>query len=166
MREITLTRGKIALVDDEDFKKVSQFKWQAQFSGKVWYAKRGIWKRNNKNNSTAFLHQFITGAQSTDHKDGDGLNCQRDNLRSATKQQNAWAKQVKRRRASSIYRGVSWSAPRSKWVASIKVSGRTLGLGRFASETQAAKAYDKAAREHYGEFASPNFLERKIVLPE
>lgn len=161
MKTIPLTQNKVALVDDEDFDRVSAFKWHAQKSRK-WrnYAKRNI-LRADGGQTTQCLHQFLMpGVKSIDHRDGNGLNNCRDNLRPATNQQNQRGFKHKRIGASSRFRGVCWHSEHQKWGSYISVSGKRLHLGYFLDEELAAKAYDCAARRFFGEFISPNFPQK------
>lgn len=157
MKTISLTQGKVALVDDADYAAVSAFKWCAYKTSRGhFYAKRNVRKPDGKQH-IQFLHHFLMPGVRVDHRDGDGLNNQRHNLRPATRQQNRQAFQRKKPDATSQFRGVTWLATDKKWQAQLGHNGRTFYLGRFADETEAAKAYDKAARERFGEFASLNF---------
>lgn len=157
MKTIPLTQGLIAQVDDADFKAVNRFKWCAQRIGRNFYAARRFRKPDGKQ-GYQYLHQFLfPGVLRVDHRDGDGLNNQRYNLRPATNQQNLWGFQRKRPGATSKFRGVSWESRRLTWHARLKISGKSIHLGYFDDETDAACAYDTAAIKYFGEFASPNF---------
>ena len=152
MREIVLTQGKVALVDDEDFELVSQWKWCAMRGKHTWYAVRGC-----ADGKSVLMHREIFGADAgvkcqIDHKDGNGLNNKRENLRIATQSQNN-ANARNRLNTSSPYKGVCWDNARNAWLARISENF----LGRFSSEEDAAKAYDKAAIERFGEYARTNF---------
>jgi hypothetical protein len=148
MKELQLSQGKVAIVDEEDYERASQFKWCAsQTRPGCFYAVR------SENRKTVYLHAFIMGRKWIDHKDGDGLNCVRANMRPATRQQN----QVNRpTRSKSGFRGVYASG--KKWAADIVVDRKTRHIGRFACIGQAARAYDAAAKSAFGEFARTNFL--------
>ena len=148
MKEIILTQGKVALVDDEDFEKVTQFKWCAVRDRKTWYAVRRIGRGLMR------MHQFISGISGADHKNHNGLDNQRDNLRSATHSQNCANRTKSSRKTYSRFRGVSRA--KNRWVAQITVAGQNHYIGRFISESEAAAAYDSAARKHFGRFATLN----------
>lgn len=156
MKTIPLTQGYVAVVDDEDYEAVSAFKWHTAKRGQRIYAVRNICRAAG--GGTQYLHRLLMPeADEVDHVDGDGRNNLRDNLRAVNRQQNLRGFQKKRLRTTSKFRGVcrcSWS---TKWQAQIKVSGNQIHLGCFSFATDAARAYDAAAREHFGEFACPNF---------
>lgn len=160
MKEILLTQGHKALIDDADFQSVNKFKWHVHFSDSKIYARRKRRVFEGKSTTKIYLHSFLLPeASRIDHRDGNGLNCQRNNLRAATPQQNGHGFASKRDKATSKYRGVSWSEERKKWVVQVtNPSGKRTSLGRFSSEEVAARVFDKYVRENYGEFASPNFL--------
>jgi hypothetical protein len=149
MREISLTQGQIALVDDEDYEYLSQWKWQARKAKNGWYARRWTSQRAGKRYIVG-MHTEIMGcapSQLVDHEDGDGLNNQRSNLRFATTAQNALNQPARNR---SGYKGVRLAQDTGKWRA-------VISLGSFDSPEEAARAYDAAALIHHGEFARLNF---------
>ena len=164
MKEIPLTRGYVALVDDEDYERVSTGrKWQALVlhrtdgSVKV-YAHRGIDQKTRE-----YLHRFILNAPSSkqvDHKDGDGLNNARANLRLCNNQQNQRNKKTCLvrcgRPTSSRFKGVSKVKKTDRWRADIRVDGKTIYLGTFPSEEEAAQAYDEIARKLFGRWNRKN----------
>jgi len=155
MKEIPLTRGKVALVDDEDYELLNQWKWYAVKSHNCWYAQRTIYQ--GVNNSYIKMHRLILntpeGMQS-DHINGNGLDNRRENLRVCTNTENC--RNQKPQKHSSIFKGVTLYKSRNKWVARIKVSRSSINLGIFNSELEAAQAYDKAAEKYFGEFARTN----------
>lgn len=157
MKTIKLTQGKAALVDDADFERVKAHKWHALKSRRGFYAVRGLRKSDGKK-TLQYLHRFLLpGVAEIDHRDGNGLNNQRENLRPVTHQQNMQGFQRKRLGATSKFRGVSWYKNISKWEARIQVSGKRIFLGHFTDETKAARAYDAAARHYFGDSAYFNF---------
>lgn len=153
---IPLTRGMYALVDDDDTGSVSQFRWHAAKGGRGgWYARRGV--RRGDKWVTESMHRFLTGWPYVDHRNGDGLDNRRDNLRPATDVQNN--RNQTKTQGKSRYKGVSWIR-RSKsrpWHAKIRVDYKSQHLGYFATEEEAGRAYDAAARRLFGEFAAVNF---------
>ena len=155
MKRIPLTKGREALVDDTDYEFLSQWKWCVH-DGR--YAVRAT--RNAEGaRKTIHMHRVVaeragyTVTMHVDHKDGNGFNNQRANLRPASHQSNL-ANRGPQRNNTSGFKGVVRKS--GKWVAKIKVSQRTLFLGYFDSKTDAALAYNIAAREFFGEFAYQN----------
>lgn len=156
-KQIPLTQGKFAIVDDEDFERVSQFKWQARPSKGRWYAMMSYWK-NGRLHSRA-MHRFILNAgpgQLIDHRSLDGLDNRRSNLRFSSIAGNNQNRGMNRRNTSG-FKGVSWNRRLGKWVAYCCLDSRKIYLGLFTDKLEAAKAYDLAAILYYGEFARPNF---------
>jgi hypothetical protein len=156
MKEIPLSQGKVALVSEEDFAVLTQNKWYAHKDPRkhTFYAVRNI--KKDGRTTTIKMHQQIMGCAGVDHKDGNGLNNCRNNLRQATNSQNL-ANMRKRPGLTSRFKGVSWSKERKKWVAQVQQSGRTTSLGRFDSEEAAARAYDKFMYEKFDKFARLNY---------
>ncbi len=161
MRSIPLTRGQAAIVIDADFARLVVFQWHAhrargrrtQARGQF-YAARIVDRSRRR-----FMHQDVIGERDgyqIDHANGDTLDNRRCNLRFATRSQNQMNKPPAG--GTSAFKGVYRlrSGPRP-WRACIRVGGRRLHLGLFAREEDAARAYDAAARQHFGEFAYLNF---------
>ncbi len=156
MRLIPLSLGKFAAVDDADYASLTDGpKWFAQRKGNNFYAMRRRCVEGRR--YTEYMHLLLCpGIGRIDHRDGDGLNNQRFNLRPATHQQNM-CNTRKRAGTSSAFKGVSWHACTSKWAAKLTANKQHHYLGIWSSEEAAARAYDSAAREHFGEFARLNF---------
>lgn len=161
MKTIPLTRGKQAIVDDIDYEYLSQFKWTAgegirKELPSAWYAYRQIIVNGKQVGITmhgAIMKRCGFGKHpAIDHKDLDGLNNRRENLRPCNKSQNG-CNQRKRPNLSSRFKGVNWDNKNKKWRARIKHNQRTYFLGRFKTEENAATAYNFAADEKFGEFA-------------
>ena len=162
MKEIKLTQGKIAIVDDMDYEYLSQFKWHAKKHGlrsEIWYAARTT-SRKLGNQKTILMHKEILGITGRefeiDHIDHNGLNNCRINLRRCTHRQNM-ANCVASKTGSSKYKGVSIHSTTKKFVVHIYVSGKLKYLGSFDNEIEAAKCYDENSIANYGEFAYINF---------
>jgi hypothetical protein len=165
MKEIPLTgtkaAGRVALVDDGDYELVSGHRWRVyerqRPSGTIDgpYA-RTHWHRGTLHTSI-FMHTLITGVPMTDHRNGDGLDNQRLNLRPATHAQNNHNQRPVLGH-SSKYKGVTWHRQCSKWQVCITTTdGKRRYLGIFTSEEDAARVYDEAALKAFGEYAYLNF---------
>jgi hypothetical protein len=150
MREIPLTGpdGEILslLVDDEDYEFMCRFPWYAKKEGDGRYYAH----------VTVTAHKLLTDYKLVDHRNGNGLDNTRDNLRAATPRQNSWNRGL-RSDSKTGYKGVSCRRNGKGYVARIQVDGERKWLGWFRNPIDAAKAYDAAAREHFGEFARLNF---------
>jgi hypothetical protein len=162
MREIPLSQGKVALVDDADYEAVmAAGPWYALKKRDTWwYARRAVWI--NGQWIWQGLHTFLTGFELTDHEDGNGLNCQRYNLRKATVAQNTRNQGLKCNNTSGL-KGVSWHKRDNRWAVHIYVDGKERHLGSFAgpppparAPEEAGRAYDRAALAEFGEFARTN----------
>lgn len=156
MREIPLTRGKVALVDDEDVPIVASFRWQATPASNnkdgsgIWYATCSVWVREERRSHTLRMHRVLVGASGeeiVDHIDGDGLNNTKKNLRKGTQSQNC----VNRKTTPGPYlRGTS--PKHRKWRADLKYQGLRLYLGYFDTEQEAHAAYLAEAKRIHGDW--------------
>jgi AP2 domain/HNH endonuclease len=156
-REIPLTQGYTAIVDDEDFERVASRKWHAKVDQKrgTVYAATTVWHAAIHHTKTLLLHRFITNAKpgsQVDHRDGNGLNCKQDNLRFCTFSENARNRDIQQNNKSG-YKGVYWSPRKAKWEAGIRVNSQRIHLGVFDSLELAAEAYKVAAMNYHKEFA-------------
>lgn len=151
---IPLSQGYVALVDEADADRVLKHKWSAFLMGSTVYAQRCI-KRSDGMWTTLYLHQFLTAYTETDHRNGDGLDNRRENLRPATRSQNLCNRRC--RIGASGFRGVTWQKNRGAWKAQIGLEGKNYYLGYFPTAEEAARARDIAARDMHGEFAVLNF---------
>ena len=155
MKQISLTHDKVALVDDEDYIIACQYQWYPVKGKHTWYATTQC-KINGKY-KTLYLHRLIMQASSemeVDHRDGDGLNCLRNNMRLCRPLDNNRNRRIQKGNKSG-YKGVRWH-PRQKWEAAISVKNKLIYLGLFEQKEDAAIAYNEAAKIHYGEFARLN----------
>lgn len=168
-KKIPLTQDKFAIVDDEDFERLNQYKWCAK---KTWrkkykdyfYAVRTVKIKGRK--LMVFMHREILGLsygnkKLSDHKNHNGLDNRKINLRVCSKTQNGQNQRTQERKKTSKYKGVCWYKRCKKWIAKIKYLGNTIYLGLFESEEEAALTYDKKAKELFGEFALLNLNQSK-----
>ena len=154
MAELVLHSGHIALVDDGDLPAVlAAGPWWVQ-SRRGWYVCRHV----PITRTTQYLHRFLTGYPMTDHKNGDGLDNRRANLRPCNNSQNQ-ANRI-HWNGTSGFRGVTRHHG-GRWQATIGRDGRMVYLGLFATPEDAARAYDAAAVAAWGEYARPNFPIRR-----
>ena len=167
MKEIQLTQGYVALVDDEDFKRCMEGpKWYAlvvhRKDGSIAtvYAVRNMRRADGKKRPQ-YLHRFILGVTDpdvdVDHKDHNGLNNSRSNLRLATVLQNMHNKRMHIGSVSGC-KGVCWDTLGRKWKAQICINGKQTYLGMSISKGEAKEMYDAAALKHFGEFAFTNAM--------
>lgn len=161
MKRVPLTKGKFAIVDDEDYERVMTLKWHACMDPKngVWYAKhtRLIGKKKWQ---TIQMHKFVlkeSGRHHIDHRNRDGLDNQKSNLRSC-KSASMNVANCTARAHTSPYKGVDFNsvAQGKKWRAQIAINGKKVFLGRFDTPEKAAFAYDSSAAHFFGQFARTN----------
>ena len=155
MKLIPLTRGQFAMVDDSDYEWLNQWKWMSEKSGNRNYAIR-FSKTLNGRRRQIRMHRLIMNTpigQIVDHKNFNGLDCQRKNMRNCSHSQN---RMNRKPYGKSRYLGVS--IKKGKYItAVIKEGDKHKYLGSFKTEEAAARAYDAAAKAHHGEFANLNF---------
>lgn len=157
MKTIPLTRGYEAIVDDDDYEKLSQYKWQACISRKLVYARRSLGKINGYWKQET-MHRVIIDVpenMQVDHKNHNTLDNRKENLRIATPAENM--RNMRNRKEGAKYKGVHWLEKDKKWSARIRVFGKTRNIGNFESDIEAGRAYDLAAIVAFEEFAYTNF---------
>jgi hypothetical protein len=155
--QIPLTKGLVALVDLDDYGRMSQFRWQANISKDTAYAIGTVSYHGHR--SDVRMHRLILNAgpdQKVDHINGNGLDNRKANLRLCSHMQNIW--NTTSRTGTSQYKGVSWDISKRIWQATIRYNNKQYHLGRFRDERDAAAAYNKAASQYFGEFAKVNIL--------
>jgi hypothetical protein len=142
---------KFALVDDDDFAFVSRYKWHASKDGRYWYAKTNWFTERGKRPIS--MHRMILGFPRglIDHRNLNGLDNRRRNLRLATKAQNA-ANSPGHRDRKSKHKGVCFEKFTGRWLAQLRVNGKRVLKARFDTEAEAAIAYTVAVVQHCGEF--------------
>lgn len=158
MKTIPLTQGKVALVDDEDFKWLSQWKWQLktdrsgnQYASRMQSGPNGVRK-------LVLMHIVVKPPPEgmiNDHRDGNGINNQKQNLRAATRSQNCMNR---RSRKQHGFKGIAFQKNLKKWTASVRTKGKYYHLGVFGTAREAAEAYNAKAVELFGSFANLNSL--------
>jgi len=157
-RKIRLTEGKFALVDQQDFYWLNSFDWFAKKNNKSFYAIR-LDNDNSKWPTFVYMHREIMNFPKglfVDHRNRDGLDNRRSNLRIATRCQNRCNTNINKVGCSSQYRGVTWDKQVKRWRVGLQSQGKYIGIGYFDSEIAAARAYDEAAKKYHGEFARLN----------
>lgn len=159
MKQIPLTKGMFALVDDADYARVMAMgKWQLGSGG---YAQKTIYfgRKNGKQiKQTLFMHRFIMSAtdnEHVDHKKGNVRDNRKSNLRTCSQHQNRMNR-VLNKNSRTGYKGVYNCKTPGRFKAGIQVNGKQIHLGTFATDIEAAKAYNQAAIQHFGEFANLN----------
>jgi len=151
MKKIKLTTGEYTLISNKDFKKTIKYNY---------YLKNGYAQTTSFRNRI-YLHRLIMDfpkkGLEIDHKDGNRLNNQRSNLRICTRKQNQ-GNRVSGKNSSSKFKGVSWEKKKLKWRASMTCNKKTIYLGSFKVEEDAALAYNKMAKKYFGKFARLNII--------
>lgn len=158
---IPLLRGGCAIIDAADISIVEKFNWHAH-SEKcgLTYARASILGTGRK----IKMHRLLLDAPNgvlVDHRDGDGLNNRRENIRLATSLENQRNQRLRSDSTSGL-KGVTWHKARNKWYSQIRLRGKHIHLGVFDDKQLAALAYDNAARELFGEFARLNFPQPQL----
>lgn len=151
MIEIPLTRGHVAIIDDED-RQLALMRWYAKVDGDAGvYAVRGCFHEGGKR-GTMFLHHAVAGRPpegfETDHINGNTLDCRRENLRNVTRSENR--RNRKGSQGGPPFLGVTWAKDRGKYQAQIKHKGKTIYLGRYDTAEEANEARLKAEKELWG----------------
>lgn len=151
---IKLTQGKYAIVDADMYEQLIKYKWHAIKKPNTYYAATSVRVCKGKQKNI-FMHRLINETPDgfvTDHVDGNGLNNCKDNLRTATTNQNMHNQKPQENRTSK-YKGVAWFKQSKKWNAQIKLNGKIEKLGLFDCEESARDAYIEASKKLHGEFS-------------
>ncbi|MCJ7458336.1 MAG: AP2 domain-containing protein [candidate division Zixibacteria bacterium] len=158
MKEILLTQGKVAIVDDEDFEELNKYKWDAHISWHTYYVERGVYDRETGKVKIIKMHRQIMGfpeGKEIDHINHNGMDNRKCNLRSCEHWQNKKNGLLYKTNTSG-FRGVSWYKRSQKWRAYFYRESTQKTIGYFDNIIEAARAYDEKAKE-LGEFAILNF---------
>ena len=162
-REIPLQNDKVALVSECDYERVNQYKWTIDGNGYVVRMESYYDAQGNRRRRKIMLHRFIMDAPpgtEVDHAHHNKLDNRREALRVTTRYYNQWNSRP-RKGSTSRYKGVHWDKRDKRWCAEIRVMGKKHYLGRFATEEEAALAYDRKAVELVGPMAFLNFPEHR-----
>jgi len=163
VKELILSKGRVAIVDDEDFEALNQYKWSYMLTQSgLEYAIRRTRKHETEKPQARLLHRQIMNTPRhllTDHINGNGLDNRRENLRICTPSQNNINKRKKG--TTSTYKGVYFDKARGKFRSHIIVEGKSIFLGRYETELESALAYDRASVKYHGEYANNNGLLEK-----
>lgn len=157
MKEITLTKGKSTMVDDEDYELLNKFIWNAHRYGSKF---RAITKKGPEGKEI-LMHRLIMKApkgMEVDHINHNPLDNRKNNLRLASRADNQKNQPQLRKNNKSGYKGVSWYKPSKRWQVHINILGKRKHLGHFINIIEAAECYNKAALEIYGSFACLNII--------
>jgi len=151
MKKIKLTKGKYTLVDDRDFEWLNQWKWLCQ--GTQW---GGEYAARRTKNKYILMHRLILGVKEgeyVDHKNGDGLDNRRYNLRNCTNAENGRNRKGLNKNNTSGFRGITRYKRTDKWLVQIMVNRKGISLGHFATKAEANKVAKLARKKYFGEFA-------------
>lgn len=165
-RQIPLTKNKIAIVDEEDYARISKYTYYCHINEVYEYAGRGAYLENDRILTQIYLQEDILKIRSNKNqiilfKNGNGLDCRKENLLVVTPgQRNMAQKPVKN--SISKYKGVTFCKQTGRWKARIGYNGKSLWIGRFETEEEAALAYNKRALSLYGDISFQNEIESTI----
>jgi hypothetical protein len=154
MKQIPLPKGKVALVDETDYERVSVVKWYINDSG---YAST---KMGGK---FVLMHRLVSNAGNSDevhHVNDNKLDNRKDNLVFCNRSQNLANRPIQKHNTTG-FKGVSYDPKNKKFRAAIQFNGKHIFLGRFDGIKDAALAYNNAAMKFFGEFAKPNEIQQE-----
>lgn len=165
-RKIPLGEGRFTIVDPLIYYWLNSYHWTIDGNGENIYATRNIMTANGKR-TIMRMHREIMNAPAgilVDHRNNNGLDNRIENLRLATHAQNMHNRGKFLLNSTSQFVGVHLDKRAFNWKVQIRHKGKTIFLGRFDSEIEAAKAYDAAAKKYHGEFARLNFSDEVAVV--
>lgn len=164
MKEIFLNKNKFAIVDDEDYEYLMQWKWRVSNAGYAVRTQHLGFNGKRYGTKTISMHRVILGVGDekcdlktniVDHKNRNRLDNTKDNLRICNSLESA-RNRNKRSSNKSGFTGVHWHKLHSKWYSDVMVDGKRIFLGLFRDKIEAAESYNKAAIKYFGEFAKLN----------
>jgi hypothetical protein len=168
-RKIYLGEGEYTIVEPPDYYAYGKYKWVLLGTGRHVYAVREM-KIGSKRTKRMYLHREIMKppkGKLVDHRNSDGLDNRRANLRVATHAENMQNRRKTRKKTTSRFIGVHLEKKSGISIVEISHQGKLIYIGRFKDEVEAARAYDRAALKYHGEFARLNFpREDYVVRPE
>jgi hypothetical protein len=158
-RRIYIGEGKFTIVDLGDYYWLNKYNWCLWDNGCNKYARTILYDAKIGTRTISMHREIIRlgAGLLVDHRNGDGLDNRRENLRPATRAENCYNKRKTRTKTSSRFIGVCFDKQTNKWRAYIRYDGKRIWIGRYDSEIEAAKAHDIEAKKHHGEFARLNF---------
>jgi hypothetical protein len=158
-RRIYLGEGRWTILESRDYYRLKNFRWYIFGRCGKFYAQRSVIIANEHTLPVVMHREIIKAPKGklVDHRNSDSLDNRRENLRFATRAQNRRNCGKTRKKTSSKYNGVSREKISRSWKMQIRRNGKTISSGRYKNEIDAAKAYDKAAKKYFGEFARLNF---------
>jgi len=165
---LELSQGGKALVDEEDYSRVARYKWRRINKGGLRYAVHSF-RRGPEETKNIYLHRMLLQLPAgrerleVDHINGNGLDNRKANLRICSRSENMM-NQRPRHGLSSSYKGVWWHKRAEKWYSGIMVGKKNFHIGCFIEEEEAARAYNVAAQEHFGDFARLNIVPGDLTL--
>jgi hypothetical protein len=157
-----MAQPKYTKVDQADYERLRGYEWLAKKGKNSFYARRRVSTGKAGKETLVYMHQMVIKVPDgmvVDHINHDGMDNRKANLRAASYSQNLCHRKKRSGTMYSKYKGVHWRKLHKKWIARITFEKKTIHLGYFRSEIEAAKAYDRAAMKYHGEFASLNFPE-------
>jgi hypothetical protein len=167
-RRIYLGEGKYTILDSADYYWLRDYSWYLTGKNGKFYVARVEEVANTRIKIKSMQRDIINARKGelVDHRNNNPMDNRSANLRLATREQNVWHRSKMRSYSTSKYIGVCRVKARNRWLATLLFRGKQIWIGRFENEIDAAKAYDKAAKKYFGEFApTPNFPDPPDKFP-